>query len=148
MMFRNLSKQACITQVANAASAAQTDITCSAVDMLGYTACMIVVSLGTITSSGVPSVKLQQSSDDASADDYSDLAGSKVTGDDTMGNKLLVIDIHKPLKRYVKAIVSRATANVAVNAVWAIQYNPDTVPAGAGSVTASKVLNSPAEGTA
>ena len=148
MLFHNLSKTVSLQQIVNATAAGTTDVTSSAIDTQGYSGVLIVVSLGTLTSTTVPSVKAQQSSDDGSTDDYSDLAGSKVAGDDTMGNKLLVLDIHKPQKRYLKAIIGRATANTAVNAAWAVLYNPDLVPPTQVSVGASKVLNSPAEGTA
>lgn len=149
-MILNIAANCEIRRVVNATAAGTSDITGTAVDTQGYDGVAFVVLAGTLTSTQVTSLKAQQSSDDGSADDYTDIAGSS-TGPfaDGDGNKMLILDIHRPRKRYVKPIVDRATANAVIDGVIAILYRAEKTPVPAHSTTSAiKQLNQPAEGTA
>ena len=61
--------------------------------------------------------------------DGADLAGSAVSIADSDDNKLLVLDIHRPAERYVRAVVTRGTADATIDGVIAILYGP-RAPAG------------------
>lgn len=139
-----------ITRVLNAVAAGTSVQAATAVDMTGFDGVLFIALLGTLTATQVTSLKAQQSSDAAVADDYSDLLGSNVgplaDGD---SNKMLVLDVFRPEKRYVKPVVVRGTANAVIDGVIAIQYTARSLPtAHAASVAFSEKTASPAEGTA
>lgn len=139
-----------VIRVSNAAVAATTDIECTGVNMAGYDAVKFYTLFGTITSGAVTSVKLQQSSDDGSSDGYSDLEDSAVDVADDDDNQIVVHDLIRPAKQYVRLVVDRGTQNAVVDGVFAVLYNAFEVPTtnDATTVTERKVLLTPAEGTA
>lgn len=132
----------------NGAAAGTTTITPSAgIDMQGFNACTFLVLLGTITSTGVPAIKVQQSDDDGATDAYSDLTGTAYTTDDTSSNKMLAVEVIRPTKRYLKLILTRSTANVVLDGILAVLTANIS-----GPITQVTLGNeqhvSPAEGTA
>src|SRR5690606_31650249 len=114
--------------IANAAAAAQTAVTSEAVDMRGFKACQFIAALGSIAATGTVTMKIQQSDDDGSTDAYSDLAGATAAADDADDNGLLIIDVAHPRKRYLKAVITRATADSAVDSIIAQKYLADREP--------------------
>src|SRR5690606_8543355 len=102
--------------------------------------------MGGITTGGVQSAKLQQSSDDGDTDDYSDLEGSSITIADDDDNGLVTLDIKRPQKRYLKCVVSRATQDSAVDGIFALQYGARTLPITNGEL--HEQHGAPDEGTA
>ena len=146
----NLSTAAKAIRLSNAVTAATTTITSSALDTKGFDSALFIVTMGAIAATSVCSAKLQQSSDDGVADNYSDLLGTLVTMADTDDNKLLLIDITRPQKRYVKLVLARATATAVVDSISAVLYNPKNEPTthDATTVIGFRLHNSPAEGTA
>jgi hypothetical protein len=130
-------------------TAGTTDLTTEGVDTLGYENVVFKVAFGAITSGAVTSVKLQQSSDDAATDAYSDIAGSAQTVADDDDNQIVMIEVHRPLKRYLCAVVDRGTQNAVVDYMEAILFNGAQVPITADTLVCSQeVLISPAEGSA
>lgn len=148
--MKSLFKSIEIQRVSNAVAAGQTTITSSAVDMSGFDVCKFEVHFGAITAGAATSVKIQQSSDDGASDAYSDLAGTSATVADDQDNKILVVEVVRPLKRYLKCIVSRATQNSVVDSIVAHKGEPRTLPVVQGStvMAASETAASPDEGTA
>lgn len=145
----SLLKEAKIERVMNAVAAGQTTQTSSAVDMADYEGCLFIALLGACDGTSVPSLKAQQSSDDGSTDSYADLLGTSVAGTDADDNKMLILDVYRPRERYLKALVTRATADVVIDGVLAIKYGPRKTPITQGSDVANSELHvSPAEGTA
>lgn len=151
-MNRFLSELARFERVKTAQSVATAAIDTDSVDLAageGFDSVLFVVLWGTITD-GTPLVKGQQSSDDGSADDFSDLIGTSVVaavGDD---NKMSILDIRRPSKRYVRAEITRGGATGAVvDGVIAILYDSKTEPVDqSADVAAIEQHVSPAEGTA
>jgi hypothetical protein len=134
----------------NAVAAGQTTITPSAgIDTQGYSHCRFIVLWGTITATGVQSAKVQQSSDDGVADTFADLTGTSVSVADDDDNKMTIIDINNPAERYLKCIISRATADSVVDGIIAILSRHDTAPTAQDStVQGWEQHDQPAEGTA
>ena len=139
-----------IIRVEAAAVAAQTALTTDAVDTKGFEGCMFIALLGSIAAGGVATLKAQQSSDDDS-DTYADLLGTAIAnvaageGDDN----LLVLDIHQPRERYLKAVLTRATGDIACGGIIALLYGPDKEPTTHDdTVEAIELHHAPAEGTA
>ena len=139
-----------IVRVLNATAAGTTDVNCTGVDMTGFSSVEFVAAFGTLTANQVTTLKAQQSDDDASADDYSDLTGTQTTAlDDDDDNDLARLEVIRPLKRYVRCVVERGTANAVIDGVIAILSNPAEADI---TQDATVVVNeshvSPAEGTA
>jgi hypothetical protein len=133
-------------------SAGQATDTSEAIDTRGYSSVLIREGLGAITATGTVAFKVQQSSDDASTDTYDDIAGTaQALTAAADAQKVIECEIHRPAKRYLKVITTRAVANGAVDFLEVFLYNPrnsapaaDTTVAGSGPET----FNTPAEGTA
>lgn len=135
----------------NAVAAGATDITDAAgVDASGFEEVVFLIVFGTITGSAVTSVKLQQSEDDGSSDGYSDIEGSSVVVADTNSNKVVIVSVRRPKKKWVKPYVDRGTQNAVVDGIFAILRHPRVAPVTQDStvVTTSKELAGPNEGTA
>lgn len=148
--MNNLSRSGKVTRVSNAVAAGTTDIECSSVDMQGFGAVTFCALFGAITANAVTSVKAQQSSDNGSADDWSDLEGTSISVADDADNKVVVLEVANPRKRYVRCVVDRGTQNAVVDGVLAIQTCADVEPVTHDSTTVvnSEFHHAPAEGTA
>ena len=80
------------------------------------------------------------------ADAYSDLEGTSLA---STTSEAVVMDIVKPRKRYLKAVIARGTSSTLGN-IWAELYGPISEPS-TQTVTGTIVSEtsiSPAEGTA
>ncbi|MGE0105103.1 MAG: hypothetical protein AB7O81_34885 [Blastocatellales bacterium] len=147
----NISKSCKVTRVMNAVAAGATVQTGAAVDMKNFEGVTFILGVGALTADQVTALKAQQSSDDGSADAYSDLEGT-LTGPfaDDDDNQVMILEIIRPQKRYVKPIVNRATANAVIDFVIAIQHTPKAEPVthDATTVAFSELHVSPDEGTA
>lgn len=144
----SIVKDAKITRVSNAVAAGTTTVNATGVDMAGFDAVAFVVALGTLTSTAETTVKLQQSDDDGSADAYSDLEGTSITVADDDDNQVFIAEVLRPTKRYVRCVVTRATANAVIDSIVAIQHAARDTPVTQPSTTTGEVHASPAEGTA
>ena len=119
------------------------------VDTSDYDEVTFILALGTITSTGTPGLKAQQSDDDGSSDGYSDIEGSLQTVADTESGKIVALTIYRPGKKWVRPTVLRPTANAVIDGVIAVLGKPRKLPtAQSADVSASKLLAEPAEGTA
>ncbi len=147
-MLNNFLYESCkIERVENAVAAGTTDQTSDTVDMSGFHGCMFIATLGTLTASQVTTGKVTTSSDNST---FNDVEGSQTTAlDDADDNLMIVIDIYRPLERYLRFVLERGTANAVIDGVIAIQYDPISVATTASTdVAESLTLLSPDEGTA
>ena len=148
--MENLLKGIKITRVMNAVAAGTTVQNGSVVDMSGWDGVTFIASFGTLTATQVTSLKGQQGQV-SNLSDAADLAGTLVgplaDGD---SNKCLVLDIYRPLERYVRPVVSRGTANAVIDGVLAIQYRGRKSPVtqDTATIAANEQHVSPSEGTA
>lgn len=145
----NLSRAMKVDRVENAAAAATTDLESDAVDMAGFEGCIFYFLFGTITAGAVTNCHLEQSSDSGVADGWSDIADSGVTVNDDDDNQVAVIDILRPTKRYIRAVIDRGTQNAVVDGIIAAQYGARKLPTTDDTATVIErvVLASPSEGT-
>ena len=147
----NLSKDVKVTRVENAVAAGSADENGASVDMQNYEGVMFIAMLGTLSASQVTTMKAQQSSDDGSADAFTDITGSQTDAmADDDDNQCIILDVVKPRERYIRPVLERATANAVIDGIIAIQYGPLKKPTthDATTVQTSKLVVSPAEGTA
>lgn len=146
----SLSKNAKATRVVNGATAGQGTSNGSSVDMKDFDTVTFYLLVGSVASTGVVTLKAQQSSDDGSADSWADLAGTAVVYADDDDNKIAILEINLPRERYVRPVVVRATADSVIDGVMALQAQAQGEPVthDASSVVGSEVHVAPAEGTA
>ncbi len=145
----NLSKNVKVTRALNSVAAGTTSQNGSVIDMSGFEGVQFIALFGALTATQVTSLKVQQG-DKSDGSDMADLEGSLHAAlADTDGNKCLVTDLFRPQKRYVRAVVTRGTANAVIDGVIALQYSARVQPvANDTSIKATKLLISPDEGTA
>jgi hypothetical protein len=148
MSIQNLLNEIKPVKVKVAVAAGTTDVVCDAVDMQGWESVMFVASIGALTAGAVTSLYATQC--DTSGGSYADLEDTEVSILVAEATDNAILDLVKPEKRYIKAVVGRGTANAVINGVTAYLYNKkgntpdytnDTL------VAASKIVVSPEEGT-
>ena len=137
-----------IASTTTAGAAGTATITSDAVDTAGFSRCCFIVPVGTMVTGAVTTFKLQQSSDDAATDAYSDVLGTSVAIADDDDNKLKYLDVVRPGKRYLKVVVSRATQNATIGGIIAVLGGPRSLPPTQGTNVAGEKHTSAAEGTA
>jgi hypothetical protein len=134
-----------------AVAAGTTDITdATAVCMDGFESVRFIFLLGTITSGAATSAAASMLDTSSPTPGTDDVAGSKITIVDTADDTIVILDIVKPGKRYVRPFLKRATQNAVLNGIIAEQYEhagkmPITKDA---SVTLQTLLIGPINGTA
>ena len=144
----NISKEVKMARVMNAVAAGVTVENSSVIDMQNYDGVVFIAAFGAITSGAVTSAKAQQGAA-SNLSDAADLKGTKITIADTDDDKVAVLDIYRPQKRYLRLVVSRATANAVIDGVVALQYKGKKAPVTQdASVAGDKLCVSPDEGVA
>lgn len=144
----NLASDVKVTRSLNAVAAGTSVQNGAALDMSGYDGVMFIAAFGTLTAGAVTGLKAQQDTVSGMGS-AADLAGSLVSVADSNSNKVAILDVFRPLERYVRPVVTRGTANAVIDGVIAIQYKGDKRPSVQdATVAAAKALQSPAEGTA
>ncbi len=134
------------TVVAGTSTPLNSDI----VDIAGYEGVRFIMGFGAIVSGAVTSVKVQQGAI-SSLSDAADLASSSVTIADTDDNKVCIIDVYRPNKRYLRLVTARATQNATLDFLAIEKYGPRKAPVTQDTTLVAagiKILISPAEGTA
>lgn len=146
MNVRNLSEYTRVQVAAGAAAAAQTAVTGAVLDMQGFENVRVLAVLGDVSDTSVLTLKLQGGSL-ADGSDMADLAGVTTAAftatASSADSKVISLDCVKPGKRYVRAVLTRGTANAAVACVLAELYDARMLPAGGGDVVASAVKIAP-----
>jgi len=143
--MKSLVKDSKITRVSNAVAAGTTDVEATSVDMSGFDAVAFIVEFGTITSTAVTSVKIQQSSDNST---FEDVAGTSITVADDDDNQVFVAEVVRPEKRYVRCVVDRGTANAVIDSIVAIQHQARELPVTQPATTTGELNVAPIAGTA
>lgn len=115
--------------------------------MKDFDAVTFIVSIGTIAATGTVTVKAQQSEDNSS---YSDLEDTAIAYTDSDDNKVALLEVTKPRERYVRCVVTTATANGTIDGVVALQSGPSKEPVthDSSTVVGTEQHLAPAEGTA
>lgn len=141
----NLLKNIEVVRVENATVAGTSDLAGEVIDMAGWDGVTFIYAIGTLSAGQV--TKLIAHQDVASDGSFTALptaVTSAMSDDDS--NKLLILDIYKPTKRYVRPTLDRHTANAVLDSGIAIKYRGSKSPVTQGS-TVSQVATvaSPAE---
>ena len=137
----NLSKRVKFSLVKAAQSSAGTAVDSDSVDMQGYEG---VIFLGTMTTANASNfANAATSSDDSS---FNDLLDTKITPG-TNGDSWL-LDIYRPLERYLRCEVDRGGTNTATGEIFAMQYGGIKHPQSPTATIDAELHVTPAEGTA
>ena len=143
-----LSDEIKLIKVKDHTAAGTTAVNSDGVDMQqngGFDGVLFLGSFGTAAADNT--VNAAQSSDDGSADDYTDLAGTSVASGTS--DEDVWLDIYQPSKRYVRLEAARGTSST-FESVWALLYRARSVPV--DNTTSGTIIGeahvTPAEGTA
>jgi len=127
----NLSSNTKITVVAPLATAAQTEVVSSVLDMQGYEGVMFIAMLGAATATAVLTltVKGNTANSTSSPAPVTQKATAAYTAAGTASDSMaLMVDLWKPTTRYVFASYTRTVANAALGGIIAIQYKAGNAP--------------------
>lgn len=109
-----------LTRVINATAAGTTNVNGTAIDMQDFETVVFEACLGTLTATQVTGLKAQQSADGST--NWTDITGAAVGPmQDTQSNEMLLLEVYRPRQRYVRAVVTRGTANAVIDSVVARQ---------------------------
>jgi hypothetical protein len=122
-----LTDEVKITKVSVATAAGVTTIDSSPVDMAGYDGVLFLTTVLAITAGGVQSMKAQQDTA-VGMGSAADLIGSGITIADDDDNQSFWLDIRRPLERFVRVRILRATQNSAFGEIYALQYRARVKP--------------------
>lgn len=136
----NLSKSFNLVRVVNATAAGTTAINGTHVDMQGWDNVVFVCLMGTLTATQVTNLQAQNGAL-ANDSDQANITGAQTpNAADGDSNKALVLEVVRPLLRYVRPVVNRGTANAVIDGVIAIQYSGDKLPPAALDASVSQLL--------
>jgi hypothetical protein len=129
-MIESLLKASKIDKVLVATVAGTSDtLTGDILDLQDCDSVMGIAILGDVTNTAVVTLKAYTGDEAALGDGAYETVTATVTATTTSADdKLLVLDIVKPGKRYCRFDVVRATANAVVDGVIGIRYNFRTIP--------------------
>ena len=129
-----------LNQVLGSVAAGIGTNTTSSVNQSGFDGVAFVVFLGAVTIGSVITVQLQEAPDNATWTN----AGTALsyTAGAALTTGLLAVEVQRPQNQYVRAVVTTATANAAINSVTAVQYLAKVDPTAAGGLLASSYAES------
>lgn len=142
-MIQQLMKEVKVSVAADAATAAASTITGSAIDMAGYDSVVFMAALGTANAGNY--LYAAQGSDAAMSDE-ANIEGSKIVA--SADNELMILEIVKPQDRYLRPYVARGASSTC-SPIVAIQYNARSYPVDSNDTGEVQVEShvSPSEGT-
>ena len=147
--MKSLLKNSKITRIMAATAAGTTDtLSSDIIDMGGFEGVMFICKVSDAAATAVGTLTVQQNTAN-SASGMATLSGEAVAftfaaadGDDDM----LIIDVYRPQEHYLRAQLTRATANIEVGGIIAIQYGAHEAPVTQGATVLDSALYvSPAE---
>lgn len=149
--MHNLFKNVSVREVNAPVSAGSSiDDNSDIIDMQGWDGVMFIVPITDSVATGVATLTVEQN-DDNSDTGMAALSGANATAtcavNDDLNDSLLVVDVYRPRERYVQAVLTSATANIAFGNTIAVLYNKKgKKPVSAhASIQDSAVLASPSE---
>jgi hypothetical protein len=132
MQIGELSRNCKLVRAGDAITAASaTDSNSVRIDMSGWTGVIFFTAVADSVASGAAGLKVEENSTD-SDDGMTALTGASSTltcvANDDLNTKSLAVSVHRPQKRYVQAVRTSTTANIAFGECWAVLYGADVVP--------------------
>lgn len=115
----------------NAVANGTSNVNCTSYDLVGtfggqYDSVMAIAAVNSLTSTQNTTLKLQGCNDNST---WVDVASShQGPPQDNAGTPLLITDAFRPQCRYIRPVVTRATANAALDGVFVVLYNAHSMP--------------------
>lgn len=127
------------------ALANNTDSNSTIVDMAGFDGVMFVTTITDSVATGVATLTVEgntANSDTGMAALTGASAAKTCAVNDDINGTLLIVDVFKPVKRYIQGVRTSATANIAFGEIHAIRYHAGNRPVvqGATVSTATAVV--------
>ena len=144
----NLLKNVKIDQILGYFEAGTTAKTTEIIDMSGYDGALFIAEFGTILENGTINVQVLQ--DTASGGGTMTAVAGTAAHTVTAANaalslSALVVDIYKPLERYLEATLTPAVENAVILGVTVIRYKGKMGPDANGDLLKGTQLVSPSE---
>ncbi len=134
----NLAKNVSVDLLHVGAVAGTSDITDGAsVDMQGWDGAMFIAQLGALSANQVTNLQILGADADTG---HAALSGA-VTANAADGDsdKLLIVDVVKPIHRYLKPLLNRATGNAVLDGIICVRYRGSKAPVTQGATVISAV---------
>jgi hypothetical protein len=110
-----------VSRLMNAVAAGTSDQNGTGLDVTDCDGVLFILAVGTLSASQVTNMIVEYSDDDST---YVAVTGASTTAfDDADDNDLAVIDVYRPVHKYLRPVVNRATGNAVIDSVIAIKYN-------------------------
>lgn len=129
-----LTNRVCTKRSANSTAAGTTTLTQTTVSMrqggISYQGVRCIVLLGDVTATALAHLKAYQGKDSGGSDKAA-LAGTAAqaaAGASDQDNKLLILDVYKPMEPYITFELVRGTANIVVDAILLEFYDAREEP--------------------
>ena len=128
----NLLSELLISEgLAPVSASSSIDSNTSILDMSGYDGVIFIAPVTDSAATGIASLNVQGS--DANSDTaMATLTGATATDtcvtNDDLNNQLLIVDVYRPLNRYIQGNVTSSVANIAYGTVIAIRYKGRKYP--------------------
>lgn len=142
----NIAHRTKTVVINDAAVAATSTITGTTIDMAGYRGLLIIAFLGDVTVAATPWLKALQGTDSGGSGATA-IAGSSIlaaAGASNYDLKVMQVDVYRPQYRYITAQLLRTAANVVLNGIIGILYDPIDEPTTQVDAISSQVLADPA----
>jgi hypothetical protein len=130
-------------------NASNTDDNSDRLDMSGYEGVVFICAITDSANTGVAALTVEQNTADSDTG-MAALSGAvdnaTSAADDDLNNTLLVVEVYRPRERYVQAVRTSTTANIAFGSVIAILYGARKLPVSLdATVQDGALVASPAE---
>lgn len=131
------------------ANASNTDSNSDRIDMAGYEGVIFIATVTDSAATGVATLKVEQNTSDSDSG-MAALAGATAAKtcaiNDDINDANLIVEVYRPRERYVQAVRTSATANIAFGSVIAVLYGKRKMPVTEhATVLTSASVTSPAE---
>lgn len=101
------------------------------IDMAGYEGAIFIVPITDSVDTGVATLTIEENSTDSDSG-MTAISGAVATAtsaaNDDLNNTLLIVEVHRPQERYLQAVRTSATANIAYGNATVILYGARKMP--------------------
>ena len=138
----SLLKNCDISLVEGDATAGTSTLTSDVLDMQGWDGVAFIAVTGDVTDTSVLTLTALDDTDDnvSGATAITGAAATFTANASTADEKLLIVDVYRPQKRYVHCTLARATANAVVGGIIAIRYRGKKLPITQGSTVVASAF--------
>lgn len=101
------------------------------IDMAGYEGAIFIIPITDSVDTGVATLTIEENSTDSDSG-MTAISGAVATAtsaaNDDLNNTLLIVEVHRPQERYLQAVRTSATANIAYGNATVILYGARKMP--------------------